>query len=335
MNKDFISNIPEVTQQWKSADYLGTLRVRFSIFRSNYKISPGLYRLGDPDSKSDVFVTANYKLSFDILRKNLETLSAWILVLDTKGINVWCAAGKGTFGTGELIRQIRRSNLHEIVSHRRLILPQLGAPGVSGHIVAEATGFNIKYGPVRASDIEKYIESGYKTTGEMRNVRFSLKDRIILTPAEIMNSLWQVLLAIAIFFGISGIVSAGYSFQAALSQGLKSALFISAAYLSGAFLTPVLLPWLPGRYFAGKGIAAATAVFAVMVAAGAAGIRIIYISGWFLMSVAISSFLAMNFTGASTYTSLSGVIKEMRLFIPVQIAAAASGFILLIVSKFI
>jgi len=30
----------------------------------------------------------------------------WILILDTKGVNVWCAAGKGTFGTEELVFRI-------------------------------------------------------------------------------------------------------------------------------------------------------------------------------------------------------------------------------------
>jgi hypothetical protein len=335
MINDLNSEIPGISSQWRFADYFGALRVRLCIGRDNYKIRPGLYRLGNPDSKSDVFVTANYKLSFDILRKNLVLLNAWILVLDTKGINVWCAAGKGTFGTGELIRQINQSGLHDIVSHRRLILPQLGATGVSGYIVTKATQFNIRYGPIRATDIKQYIESGYKTTEDMRRIRFNIGDRIILTPVEIVNSLWKVLLVIAIFFGISGIVSTGFSLQAALSQGLKAALFIAAAYLSGAFLTPVLLPWLPGRYFAAKGMATAAVVFAVVVASGLAGNRTVYLTGWFLMSVAFSSFLAMNFTGASTYTSLSGVKKEMRVFIPIQITAVSTGFILFIISKFI
>jgi hypothetical protein len=335
MSNVHISDIPGVSSQWGFTDYLGALGVRLSIGRDNYKIYPGLYRLGNPGSKSDVFVTANYKLSFDILRKNLDSVNAWVLVLDTKGINVWCAAGKGTFGTGELIKQIVQTGLHDIVSHRRLILPQLGATGVSGYIVTKATQFNIRYGPVRARDIKQYIESGYKTTEDMRKVRFNIKDRIILTPVEIVNSLWKVLLVIAIFFGISGIVSTGFSFKAALSQGSKAALFLAAAYFSGAFLTPVLLPWLPGRYFSAKGIATAAAVFAIIVVSGIAGNHFIYLTGWFLMSVALSSFLAMNFTGASTYTSLSGVKKEMKVFVPIQIAAVFTGFILFIISKFL
>ena len=68
----------------------------------NYKVDPGLYALGAPDADSPVLVSANFKMSFDLLREALPGRNAWILVLDTDGINVWCAAGKGTFGTEEL-----------------------------------------------------------------------------------------------------------------------------------------------------------------------------------------------------------------------------------------
>jgi acetyl-CoA decarbonylase/synthase complex subunit gamma len=43
----------------------------------------------------------------------------------------------------------------------------------------------------------------------------------------------------------------------------------------------------------------------------------------------------MNFTGSSTYTSLSGVRKEMRRALPVQISSASLGLIIFIVSKFL
>jgi CO dehydrogenase/acetyl-CoA synthase gamma subunit (corrinoid Fe-S protein) len=71
------------------------------------------------------------------------------LILDTKGINVWCAAGKGTFGTDELVSRISKTGLSKIILHRKLVLPQLGAPGVSAHEVTKQTGFSVVYGPVR------------------------------------------------------------------------------------------------------------------------------------------------------------------------------------------
>jgi acetyl-CoA decarbonylase/synthase complex subunit gamma len=48
-------------------------------------------------------------------------------------------------------------------------------------------------------------------------------------------------------------------------------------------------------------------------------------AGWFLLIPAVSAFTAMNFTGSTTYTSLSGVKLEMRYAMPAQIAAGVIG----------
>lgn len=246
---------------WRFKDYLGGALVRMSISRKNYSVEPGLYALGEPDERSDVLVTSNYKLSFDILRKNLSRLNVWILVLDTKGINVWCAAGKGTFGTAELISRIQQSKLHEVVKHRRLILPQLGAPGIAAFRVRESTGFKVKYGPVRAKDIEPFISSRYRANESMRTVSFDFKDRLILSPVEISNSLKYLSIIIFFFFLISGFHKEGYSIQIAMQKGIESTLLLFLAYISGAVITPVLLPWLPSRYFAAKGMLPAGIIF--------------------------------------------------------------------------
>jgi hypothetical protein len=81
------------------ANRLDHFLARWGINRMGHRVEPGLYRLGNPAPESPVFTSANYTLSFDALRSALAGNDAWILVLDTKGINVWCAAGKGTFGT--------------------------------------------------------------------------------------------------------------------------------------------------------------------------------------------------------------------------------------------
>lgn len=330
-----LSRIPEVSADWQLKDYLGTIRVRSSIGRNSYLVKPGLYQLGSPDSSSEVFVSANYKLSFDILRKNLAGINAWILVLDTKGVNVWCAAGKDTFGTDELIRQINLTDLKNLITHRRLIVPQLGAPGVSAHLVKLSTGFNVRFGPVRASDIKEYLANSYKKDDKLRSVNFNLKDRLLLIPVEIMNSLKQFLLISLFFIALSGITSSGYSFQTLLKQGSEAFIYLLAAYISGAALTPAFLPWLPFRSFAGKGMVATTIVFIGFLVSGFTEQFLLLPLGYYLISLAISSFLAMNFTGASTYTSLSGVKKEMNFFVPIQIALTTIGLILVIVSKFI
>jgi hypothetical protein len=54
-----------------------------------------------------------------------------------------------------------------------------------------------------------------------------------------------------------------------------------------------------------------------------------------LLIITLSSYLAMNFTGCTPFTSPSGVEKEMRKAIPLQSAAASLGLILWVVSAFI
>jgi hypothetical protein len=324
---------PEIDSSWSFNDHLGALRVRLSLGRNRYRVNPGLYRLGRPGKDSEVFVTSNYKLTFDLLRKNLTGLGAWILVLETYGINVWCAAGKGTFGTDELIRQVNNTRLAGYVSHRRLIVPQLGASGVSAHQVKEATGFTVKFGPVRSEDIKDYLGNGYRKNEISRTVQFNLRDRFILTPVELVNSIGYLLAAIIFFFLLSGIHPGGYSFSAIWKEGPRAGIFLVAAYFSGVLVGPVLLPYLPFRQFGGKGLVAGVIVFALITLFTHPAISSLAIIGWFLLSGAVSSFLTMNFTGASTYTSLSGVKKEMRIFVPIQVVSAIAGLALFLISK--
>jgi acetyl-CoA decarbonylase/synthase complex subunit gamma len=149
--------IAQVATVWTNRDLFSTMIVRWSIGRMNYNVSPGLYAVGKPDGDSDVYVSCNFKLSFDHLRRALHGMNVWILVLDTKGINVWCAAGKGTFGIQELVFRIKVEQLEKVVSHRKIIVPQLGATGVSAHKKKEAGGFKVIYGPVKASDIPAFV----------------------------------------------------------------------------------------------------------------------------------------------------------------------------------
>ncbi|HNT28702.1 MAG TPA: mercury methylation corrinoid protein HgcA, partial [bacterium] len=178
-------------------DRVEHLLVRIGWRRRRYIVEPALYRIGSPMPDSPVIVTANYKLTVDTVRAACAGMDLWVLVLDTRGINVWCAAGKGTFGTDEIERMVRTSRLTDIVKHRRLILPQLGAPGVSAHRVKKITGFTVIYGPVRIADLRDFLAADMNATSDMRHVRFTLSDRISVTPIELVLS-WQLFLAAAL-----------------------------------------------------------------------------------------------------------------------------------------
>jgi hypothetical protein len=327
--------VPVVSTILNFKDFLGAIMVRWGINRDKYRVTPGLYAVGKPGQESDVFVTANYKLSFDVLRKNLTGVNGWILVLDTKGVNVWCAAGKGTFGTKELVSRIGLVSLDKIVNHKRLILPQLGATGVAAHKVREETGFNVQYGPVRAADIKKFISDGYRADKEMRKITFGFKDRIKLIPNDFMYGKYYLLGAMAVLFLISGLSSDRVSYRNFSSVGGPAILKVFLAYISGIVITPMLLPYIPGRHFSLKGFLSGALLFIILLLLRLAGANPIEILSWFFLITAISSFLAMNFTGTTTYTSLSGVKKEMKISVPIQVGFTIIGIILQIIGKFI
>lgn len=332
-----IGKIPIIPKTLNFKDRLGVLRVQLNIGRMRYAIEPGLYAVGKPKVDSPVLVSANFKMSFDYLRKELQDIDAWILVLDTKGINVWCAAGKGTFGTDELIRQIREAQIDRIVNHRQLIVPQLGAPGVAAHLVKEATGFKVIYGPIRAADIPAFLEAGNKATEEMRTVRFNMNSRLALVPVDLVQGFKYVFIAMVVMFLLSGLNVKGYSIDLMLSTGSGAVIAILLAFLSGVVLTPLFLPYLPGSAFAFKGFSVTIPTFVLVyfISNTFQNLHILEGIAWFLLMASISSFFAMNFTGASTYTSLSGVKKEMRFAVPLQIIGFVLGLILWIISRFI
>lgn len=302
-----------------AADRLVHLLARLGVRRNEWRVRPGLYRVGEAGPDSPVFVSANYRLSFDALRGALEGRDAYILVLDTRGINVWCAAGKGTFGTEELVARIKKTGLSEVVSHRTVIAPQLCATGVAAHEVRKRSGFRVKFGPVRAEDIPAFLEKG-KATPQMRCVRFDLKDRAVLVPVEVKAALPAVAGASTLaFIAGDGIGAAG----------------IASASAAGLVGFPLLLPWLPGEDFSVKGFSLGALVglgAAVAELAGDRGtarpLRILKAASYLLALPPVTAFLGLNFTGCTTFTSPSGVRREIERYIRPMAGMAAAGLLL-------
>jgi hypothetical protein len=291
---------------------------RLGVRRNEWRVRPGLYELGSPGPESPVFASANYRLSFDALRSALEGMDAYLLVLDTKGINVWCAAGKGNFSTAELVRRIQNTGLGDVVSHRTIVAPQLCATAVCARDVRQMSGFKIEFGPVRAEDIKEFMRTG-EATEEMRTVRFDLKDRVVLIPVEAKGTLPFVAGGAAVAY-VAGDPIASAGILAASAAGL------------GAF--PSLLPELPGEEFSVKGFTLGALVgLGAAVAAlldrdsGSLPLRVVRAASYLLALPPLTAFIALNFTGCSTYTSPSGVRREINSYVPVMAAMGVSGLL--------
>ena len=319
--------VPRISPELGVADRLGACMARWGIGRMGFIVPPGLYALGSPTAADPVLVTANYKMSYDIVRRSLAGRSCWLLVLETYGINVWCAAGKGTFGTGELVRRVASSGLAQVVSHRRLILPILGAPGVSAHQVAQRCGFTVSYATIRATDLPGYLDNGMVATPEMRRMTFTLYERLVLIPVEIV----LVCKSVAV---IGGVLLLAAFLLGNIASGIMAVCAYGGAVLCGVALGPILLPWLPSRSFAVKGGVTGLLWSGLLyVMAGGDRWSGAVIAAVFLALPAVSAFYTLNFTGCSTYTSRSGVKKEMRIALPAMGSALLVCLLLLLAGR--
>ena len=321
--------MPRIASELNFGDHLGACKARWGIGRMEFIVPPGLYAIGHPSATDPVLVTANYKMSYDLVRRSLAGRNVWLLVLETYGINVWCAAGKGSFGTGELVRRIKGAGLDRVVSHRRLILPILGAPGVAAHEVARRTGFRVSYAAIRAADLPEYLDNGLVTTPEMQRLTFTLYERLVLVPVELVLALKSV--------AIIGVVSLLLiSALGNVTAGISGFCAYLGAWLSGVVIGPLLLPWLPGRSFAVKGAFAGllwSGLFYLL--AGGTGWNLVVTAAVFLALPAVSAFYTLNFTGCSPYPSRSGVKKEMRIALPAMGGALIISLILLLAGSFL
>jgi hypothetical protein len=314
-----VGSVPVVSDSVSRFDRFGTFLTRLGLNRNHYLVAPGLYAVGNPGGEAPVIVSANYKLSFDAVRFALSGRDAWLLVLDTCGINVWCAAGKGTFSTKELVHRLRISGLEQLVGHRRLIVPQLGATGVDAREVKKQSGFSVRYGPVRAEDIPRYIDADCQADETMRMVTFSIKERAVLIPVEFYLLGKVIFLLLPLLFIISGIGPDIWSFERAYHRGLLMSGSLLAGLVGGLILVPLLLPWLPGRPFALKGMLAGAGCGVLLLLLLDQSVPVLEQIALFLGVVVISSYLGMNFTGSSPFTSPSGVEWEMKKAIPLQV----------------
>lgn len=287
------------------------IKARLGFDRLGHRVRPGLYAIGSPGRGSMVLVTANYSLSFDAVRSCMQGRNAYLLVLDTKGINVWCAAGKGTFGTAEVLKAVEATGLKDVVDHRVLILPQLSAPGVTVREVKDGCGFKVEFGPVRSEDLPAYLDGG-ACTEAMRTVRFNLRDRLVLAPVELRNYRWGLLLLLLAawlvpFYGLMAMVLT----------------------LSGLFLFPALLPYLPHQDLSFRGMflgALLVTPFVLYQLSSVLGtLTLLAVAAEYLLLVPWLGYLGLNFTGSTTFASRTGVKREIFTYILPMALMAVSG----------
>jgi 2-polyprenyl-3-methyl-5-hydroxy-6-metoxy-1,4-benzoquinol methylase len=259
----------------------------FRIIPPYPKVRPGLYAVGHPNPDSPVLVTGNFDLTVRRLVRAIDgQVDVWVLVSDSNGINVWCAAGGGYFTAEKVIASVKSSHLNEVVNHHALILPQLCANGVDGWRVRQETGWGVHWGPVRATDIPAYLAHKRNKTDAMRWVRFPHEDRLEMTTVVLGFYGLLILLPVFIFW---------------------RHLFwpITASLVGLSYFYALVHPWLPGRDGLYKSIPLALITLAGL---------FVYTTLWNPLPVARLFNWAVGLTGLSVFTAaeLQGMSPLMR-----------------------
>lgn len=145
----------------------------------------GLVKIGNPDRTSPVLLTCNFHLTVERVKRALRGLDCYLLVANSRGINVWCAATGGLLGNHDAISALRTSGIEDLVDHRNVILPQLAATGIEAKLLYEKTGWKATWGPVYAKDIPGFLASGpsKRESPQMRQVAFPWSERFEMAVA--------------------------------------------------------------------------------------------------------------------------------------------------------
>ncbi len=203
--------------------------VFFRIIPPYPRVQPGLYRVGEPDQGAPVLVTGNFDLTVRRVVRELDgRVDCWLLVADSAGINVWCAAGGGYFTAEKVIAAVKSSGVGRVVDHHALVLPQLAACGVDGRRVRQGTGWSVHWGPVRARDIPAYLAASRRKSDAMRWLTFPLSERI------------EMVLVTLGFYGLFILVSLAIFWRPMFWP-------VAAAFFGLSLFYAVVLPWLPGH----------------------------------------------------------------------------------------
>jgi hypothetical protein len=214
-----------------------------------------------------------------------------------------------------------------VVSHRKVILPQLGAAGVSAFSLKEWAGWIVEYGPVRANDLPEYLKT-HRASPKMRRVKFGLWDRIQLIPVELVSAFLKMAIAAILLYFIIG---------------LTASLAVLASVLAGTVLFPILLPFIPMRDFSVKGlilglIVALPFAYYMLMKPGSGTLNAIAAAGYLLAMPPITAYLGLNFTGCTTFTSRTGVRKEIFTYMlpgAILFGLGILAFVSLIMARFL
>jgi NAD-dependent dihydropyrimidine dehydrogenase PreA subunit len=276
-----------VTTRWRDA--------LAEVVETGFRLVPvrartGVRSVGHPGADSPVLLTGNYDLTVRRVLRAVRGLDAWLVVANSNGVNVWCAASGGHLDTHRVVTALKVARLESRVGHRVVIVPQLAATGVEAKEVRRRAGWIVRFGPADARDIPAYLAADHRKTEAMRLVRFTLRERLEMAAAwATPMSLGAAAIgwrhpggALALVWGLAVAVFLAYD---RLRLGERARQATTAAAATGGALLALAL---------GGALTAGAAL------------------GWSVAAVACTAVLTFDFAG-STPTAPAGLFEEKSL----------------------
>ncbi len=331
VGKKGISESPNEYQS-RSKPFFGSMartRIWYNHLTGGWRgipIKPGLYRAGNPSPESPVLVTANYELTYYTVMRAIakDDIDAWVLVCDTAGINVWCAARGIHFDSDDVVQMVRLTGLSEIVKHRELILPQLAAAGMNPKDIRRRTGFRVQYGPVRINDLSKWLElrKPKPKPREMATVTFNLRERMEQTVAHV-PFLFAAILGkpVAVILGVITLISIlslaiPAAFAVVFPFSLQALLLVGEfvfALAANALVLGILFPILPSKgnsfWLRGLGLAAVTVPLAVLIMV-VMGTHWTVLITWMVVQFILATSMTMDWSGMTSVSDPKVIRRE-------------------------
>lgn len=296
-------------------DYLKVPVCWFDGFKRTYAVAPGLYYTGSHyDREAPLLVTANYHLTVLLVARRVRAFNARLLIVDTDGINVWCAASKGQLSDTTIRDQLERYDRELLTGDRklRLILPKLSLAGVRLQALHKA-GIHPVIGPIYARDLPAYLSRPPLEDCDDDRVVFGLRMRLFSWLPGLVQYVGYSLAAALVLFGLEWLCLEWlWEIEVPLSLIPLTAL-LGTAY-------PILFPWIPGHRFAVKGLWLAAMVslgLGALTAAGWLSLAGLVVAALFVFATAL--FVGLSYTGNSAVSNYSAVRREIAWFLPLNV----------------
>lgn len=314
--KEFIKvgrrHVPRVKPYLSLRDMGEMVLAGLGVLRASHVVAPGLYCVGFPDEEAPVLAVPNRKMSFDVLRKELSGIDAWLLVFDATRKDSWKADERHLYSVPALVHAVRASRLHDVVSHRRVYVPQSVEHRLDADIVMGQSGFSLVYGPRRTKDWQGFFENGGVATVPMQETTFTLAERMVRIPRQLHALLRPLAVFAVVAFVLSGMGPDVFDFDAAWSRMLGVVWSAVAALAAGSVAVPLLLPVLPGGRLTYKGLglgAVAACVTLPMLPESLSALDVVALGA---LIVSASSWLARDFARLTPIGAAMGPVTVCR-----------------------